>query len=177
MPVVSVHRYATAALLTNGAQYIDGNFTITSAPATKPVIALTQSLYSEAGRYLLFKYSGTFSGSLDDLSIDDTALSYSSYSAPLVHNTDKKEVYLTLVSRPTNGTQYVDGNLTINAGATFVMSDTLCKTAGTYILFDVTGTITGLSNLTVDPPVGRALDPAVSPNPFIDVKQIKVTLV
>lgn len=177
MPIVSVHRYATAALNTNGTQYVNGNLTIESAPAVKPTIQLTQALYSEAGRYLLIKYSGTFTGSLDDLAIDDTGLSYSSYSAPLVHDTAKKEIYLTLVSRPTNGTQYVNGNLVINAGATLVMSDSLCKTAGTYILFEVAGTINGLSNLTVDPPVGRALDPAVSPNPFIDGTQIKVTLV
>lgn len=180
MPVISVHRYVTTVVgpSMDGAQFIDGDLTIESSPATKPVIKLTQELYAATGSYVLFEYGGTVVGSLSDLTIDDSALALSSF-ASLTNDTTNKQIILALQSKATNGTQYIDGDLTIAGATTLVMSKALCKTAGTYVLFDVTGTITAgsLANLTVTVPQGRALDPAVSPNPFIDGTQIKITLV
>lgn len=180
MPVISVHRYGAAAAgpSFDGAQFIDGDLTIESSPATKPVVKLPQSLYSVTQSYVLFEYSGTFTGALSDLTVDTSDLVLSG-DYTLTHDTVKKQIVVNLKSRATNGTQYIDGNLNIAGSTTFVMPKSLFKTPGTYVLFDVTGSIIAgsLANLSVSLPSGMSLDPAQSPNPYIDGTQIKVTLI
>lgn len=180
MPVISVHRYGAAAAgpSFDGAQFIDGDLVIESSPATKPVVKLTQPLYVVTQNYVLFQYSGNFSGSLSDLTVDDSALPLSQVTE-VTHNTSKKQIVVRLQSRSTNGTQYIDGDLNIAGSTTFVMPKALFKTPGTYVLFDVTGSIISgsLANLSLTLPSGLSLDPAQSPNPYIDGKQIKVTLI
>lgn len=180
MPVISVHRYGAAAAgpSFDGAQFIDGDLVISSAPATKPVVKLTQAVYPVTQSYVLFQYTGNFNGSLSDLTVDDSELALSQV-AEVTHDTVKKQIIVRLQSRATNGTQYIDGDLNIAGSTTFVMPKSLFKTPGTYVLFDVTGSIIAgsLANLTVSPPSGLSLDPAQSPNPFIDGNQIKVTLI
>lgn len=179
MPVISVHRYGAAAAgpSFDGAQFIDGDLTIQSSPATKPVAKLTQAVYPVTQSYVLFQYSGTFTGSVADLTVDDSELVLSQV-AEVTHNATKKQVIVRLESRPDNGTQYIDGDLNIAGPTTVVMPKTLFATAGTYVLFDVTGTIVSgsLVNLSVAVPAGLSLDPTQSPNPYIDGKQIKVKL-
>lgn len=180
MPVVSVHRYgaAGAAISLNGTQFIDGDLTIESAPATKPVVKLAQAIYATPQSYVLFQYGGMFSGSLSDLLVDVSALTLSD-AYTLSHNIAKKQIIVDLWSKATNGTQFVDGDLTIAGPTTLVMSKAIFRGANTYTPFDVTGTITAgsLANLTVVPPSGLTIDPAQSPNPYIDGKQIKVKLI
>lgn len=180
MPANKVHRYSTAAAVApslDGAQFVDGDLVIESAPAVKPVFKLTHALYPTTAQYVLFKYGGSVVGSLSDLTVDDSDLALSQVNS-VVNDTVNKQVVLTLQSRSTNGTQYVDGDLNVTAPVPVVLSKTLVKTAGTYVLFDVGGTISGgtLANLQVQIPTGRALDPAQSPNPYIDGNQIKIKL-
>lgn len=180
MPVISVHRYGAAAAgpSFDGAQFIDGDLVIESAPATKPVVKLTQTIYAVTQSYVLFQYGGSFIGSLSDLTVDDSALILSEVTE-VTHDTINKQIIARLQSRVTNGTQYIDGDLHIAGATTFVMPKSLFKTPGTYVLFDVSGSIVAgsLANLTVASPSGLSLDPAQSPNPFIHGNQIKVTLI
>lgn len=181
MPVITVHRYSTGVVAPSmsGTQFIDGDLTIESSPATKPVIKLARALYNSIQSYVLFKYTGSVIGSLSDITIDDSDLTQAAAGAsPLSNDTAKKQVILTLISSPTNGTQYIDGDLVISGTTAIKLDKNLYKTAGTYVLFDVGGTITGsVSNIQIEAPAGRAVDPALSPNPYIDGNQIKVKLI
>lgn len=183
MPVITVHRYARGGLLPSmdGAQFVDTDFVISPSPVVKPVFVLSQAVYPATGDYVLVQYSGIFSGSLADLEVDTSDLDLSG-DYTLSHNAVAKQVIVSLKSRSTNGTQYVDTDLDITGTHTFVMLKALAKTPGDYVLFDVAGTITpgSLANLVVVPPPGRTISGAVSPNPFIEAggsgQQIKVTL-
>ena len=48
-----------------------------------------------------------------------------------------------------NSTQYVDGDLTFSGPTTIYLDATLYATPGTYVLFEVTGAVSGLANVTI----------------------------
>ena len=186
MPLVSVQRYApqTSAVSTDGTQYIDGG-TLTFAGST--TITLSRSVYATAGNYVLFDYSaGTFSG--NQATLDTNVIPYLTFdpvdgitgfsplggTAVLEDDVANERIIVKLVSNPTNGCQYVDGNLTIDPTLTIYLNPTLYATPGTYILFQATTITPGSeNNISI---VGR---PVVSGPTIVSVVggfQIQVTL-
>lgn len=188
MPLIFVQRYVVEeALLEGGTQFVDGTLRFTG-PTT---IYLSNSVFSETGRYVLFEYT-TFDytgyaseqAALDALvtvNADDLTLSeLPALSVDVANN----RIILSLKSKTSNGTQFVDGDLAIADGSSLYLSASLYATAGTYVLFDVTGTITAtlsggspnyLTGLNVYAlKSGRSV---VGNRAFKDNNQIKVTLV
>jgi len=130
----------------DGAQYVDGALSFTGATT----IVLDSSVYPVVGNFVLFDY-GSFAGGQAELNarvtVDASGLPLEDFVS-LEDQPSQSRVVLELGSKPTNGKQFVDGNLEF-AGATTVYLDAdLYATPGTYELFEVTGTITGLGNLT-----------------------------
>lgn len=130
----------------DGAQYVDGALSFTGATT----IVLDSSVYPVGGNFVLFDY-GSFAGGQAELNarvtVDASGLPLADFVS-LEDQPSQSRVVLELRSKPTNGKQFVDGNLEF-AGATTVYLDAdLYATPGTYELFEVTGTITGLGNLT-----------------------------
>lgn len=179
MPLVYVQRYAPpTTYLAGGTQYVEGALSF-AVPTT---IYLSNAVFGSTGDYVLFDYSSagaSFPGGQAELdanvTIDTNDLLLSSLSA-LTNDTVAKQIILTLVSRPTNGCQFVDGVLDISNPIDVYLSSTLYATAGTYTLFDWSGggSFTGsASNITIYPPGG--LNVAVTP--YVDGNTIKFTLV
>jgi len=187
MPIVSSHRTgASSKYLTGGTQYINDQLVL--PPSGSTTFYLSPTIFTRPGSYVLFDYLGSanptpISGSLSSISIDltgfNTALFSGTYSITDV--TGEKKVILTLFTNANAGTQYVNGELTINSSVTLYLSSTLYNTAGTYILFDWSGggSFTGsVSNLFIVPPPGRAVDTGVSSNGCaISGSTITVTLI
>ena len=130
-----------------GTQYVDGALDFTGATT----IVLDPGVYATGGDYVLFDY-GSFPDGQTDLdtfvTIDDSALPL----AELVNLQDKpgqKHVLLKLRSKPTNGKQFVDGDLTFSGPTTIYLDASLYATTGTYELFEVTGTVSGLEHVTI----------------------------
>lgn len=186
MPLINSFRFAAPAgsvLLSGGTQYVEGALAFAGATT----IVLADAVYPATGNYVLFDYSaGSFPGGQAALNsnvapyVDASNLTLSSVdtvtggTAVVEDDTVNKQVILKLISKPTNGTQYVEGNLTILPTLTIVLSSTLYATAGTYVLFEVTGTIAAgsESNINLSLPAGRS----VVSGPTIVGNQIKVTL-
>ena len=173
MPLLYVNtRRKTTTILEGGTQYVAGTLSFGSGTT----IYLADEVFGATGQYVLFDYSsGSFPGGQAELdanvTVNTDALVLS--SAPvLIDDTANKRILLDLNSRPTNGKQYVEGDLTISGSTTMILSATLYATAGTYELFEVTGTITGVGNLSVLSAAGLSAG-----TPFIDGNKIKVTLV
>jgi hypothetical protein len=78
---------------------------------------------------------------------------------------------ITNVSNPTNGKQFFESNLTFEGAHEVVLSSELFANVGTYELFEVTGTITGLNLVTCTSEAGFTCSA-----PFIDGNIVKVTL-
>lgn len=178
MPLVYVQRYQKPqALIEGGTQYIEGALSFGAGT----VIYLSEAVFSQTGNYVLFDYSaGSFPGGQSQLnsnvSVDASALILSGVAAPsgfnvLEDDTINKRIILKLQSNPTNGKQFVEGNLDFAGSTTMILSDTMYKTAGTYELFEVTGTISNLSNLSVVSAAGFSAG-----TPFLVGNIIKVTL-
>lgn len=179
MPLVYVQRYQKpVALIEGGTQYVEGALSFGAGT----VIYLSESVFSETGNYILFDYSsGSFPGGQSQLntnvSVDASDLILSSVAAAsgisvLEDDTINKRIILKLVSNPTNGKQFVEGNLDFAGSTTMILSEAMYKTAGTYELFEVTGTISNLSNLSVVSAAGFTAG-----TPFLVGNIIKVTLV
>lgn len=179
MPLIYVQRYEkAAAFVEGGTQYVEGALSFGAGT----VIYLSESVFSETGNYILFDYSaGSFAGGQSQLNsnvtVDASALILSGVTSPgsgiavLEDDTLNKRIILKLISKPTNGKQFVEGNLNFAGSTTMILSEALYKTQGTYELFEVTGTISNLSNLTVLSAAGWTAG-----SPFIDGNIIKVTL-
>lgn len=144
MPLQYVQRYYIPQMFkVGGTQYVDGALTF-SGPTT---IVLSNSVFTETGDYILFDYSaGSFPGGQAELDanvtpyIDDSALGLSGFGS-LTDDTTNKRVVLSLQSNPTNGKQFVEGDLTINDGASWFLSSSLFLTPGTYQLAEFTGSL------------------------------------
>lgn len=162
MPLIYVQRYvvAQAAFEEGGTQYVDGVLTFGN-PTT---IILSNAVFGQTGDYVLFDYSdGSFPGGQTELNnnvtINDDDLALSQFFS-LTDDTANSRIILSLRSNPTNGCQYVDGVLTISNPITVVLNAALYKTAGTYTLFDWSGTgsfVGSATNITLIPPAGRSV--------------------
>ena len=175
MPLQYISRYfIPETIKEGGTQYIDNGGVLKFDGAT--TIYLSNSVFPETGQYILFDYSaGSFPGGAADLAnvtvnVDDLE---QSGAAVLTDEPANGRVLLSLLSRPTNGKQFVEGDLDFAGSTTMFLNDVLYATAGTYELFEVTGTISNLSNLTCLP-LKSGLSVVVPP--FIDGNIIKVTL-
>lgn len=172
MPVISVHRWASAgsSYLSGGTQYIENVLTLPTSPDTT-TIYLSNDVFTEPGDYVLFDYSESTAptpvvGNLSQVIIDVSELMLSD-NYLLTDNTGEKKIILTLYGKADNGTQYINGTLNISAPMTINLSPSLFRTSGTYTLFDWSGggSFTGsITNITIIPPSGRSVDTGVSPN-------------
>lgn len=180
MPLIYVQRYEKPiALLEGGTQYVEGALSF----AAGTTIYLSEAVFSQTGNYILFDYSdGSFPGGQSQLNtnvtVDASDLILSGVASPgsginvLEDDTLNSRIILKLVSNPTNGKQFVEGNLNFAGSTTMILSETMYKTQGTYELFEVTGTISNLSNLSVVSAAGFTAG-----TPFLVGNIIKVTLV
>lgn len=179
MPLIYVQRYEKPqVLLEGGTQYVEGQLSF----AAGTTIYLSEAVFSATGNYVLFDYSsGSFPGGQSELNsnvtVDASDLILSGVAAPsgisvLENDTLNSRIILKLVSNPTNGKQFVEGNLDFAGSTTMILSEAMYKTAGTYELFEVTGTISNLSNLSVVSAAGFTAG-----TPFLVGNIIKVTLV
>ena len=155
MPLQYISRYVVAETIKEGGtQYLDGAALTFGGSTT---IYLSNDVFPETGDYILFDYSaGSFNfgayangqamlDALVSVNVDDLE---TSGAAVLTDEPAASRVKLTLLSRPTNGKQFVEGDLDFAGATTMFLTDVLYATAGTYELFEVTGTISNLSNLT-----------------------------
>jgi hypothetical protein len=152
-----------------GAQYVDGTLAFTGATT----VYLDPSVYAVGGDYVLFQY-GSFPGGHTDLdlylTVDDSALPLC-FVEVVQNKPHKSHIIARLKSNPTNGKQFVDGDLTFSGATTLYLDASLYATDGTYELFQVTGTVTGLANLTCVSELGLSVGA-----PFLDGNLVKVTL-
>lgn len=164
MPIVSVHKnevsYSTA-----GAQYILDEVHFPTAPDVATVY-LSRNIYSP-GRFVLFDYSESSSltpvNNFSQLAVDISDLpSVSSYS--LSNDTFNKCIVVSLVGSLDNGTQYVEGTLTISNPISIHLSSTLYVGPGTYTLFTYGTFVGSVTNITIYPPPGLYVDTSISPN-------------
>jgi len=173
MPLIYVNtRRRVTVINEGGTQYVDGVLSF----AGGTTIYLAEAVFSATGQYVLFDYSnGSFPGGQAQLdanvtvNTDDLILS----GAPVLTDDPANErILLDLGSRPTNGKQFVEGDLTIAGSTTMILGATMYATAGTYELFEVTGAITGVNNLTCVSAAGLSAG-----TPFVAGNLVKVTLV
>lgn len=152
-----------------GTQYVDGALAFTGATT----IVFDPSVYDAPGNYVLFKY-GTFAGGQAELdaevTVDDSGLPLL-YVEQIKNRTSKTHIDAKLRPRPTNGKQFVDGNLTFSGSTTIYLDETLYSAAQTFELFEVSGTVTGLANVTCISAGGLTCGA-----PFLDGSIVKVTL-
>lgn len=164
-------------------QYVDGTLTF----AGETTVVLDPGLFVTGGDYAIFSY-GSFPGGQAEI---DAELLIDARQLPLAYvdgvedRPGDKLIVLKLRSgaagqlwpsdpTPTTlevGKQFVDGNLNF-AGATVISLDAdLYATAGTYEVFEVTGTVTGLANVTCVSAAGLTCGA-----PYLDGNIVKVTL-
>jgi hypothetical protein len=152
-----------------GTQYVDGVLAFTGATT----IVLDPSIYTRGGDYVLFQY-GSFPGNQGALNthvtIDDSQLPLCELTQ-LQNKHNQHHVILKLRSKPTNGKQFVDGDLTFSGATTLYLDPELYATPGTYELFEVGGTVTGLANVTCISEAGLFCGA-----PFLDGNLVQVTL-
>jgi hypothetical protein len=163
-----------------GTQFVEGVLTF----GTGTQIFLYDSVFSTTGEYVLFDYTlGSFPGGQAQLnnnvtvSAVDLKLSYLNPSGGLAVLEDQpgqKRIILKLLSKTDNGKQWVNGNLVFSGATQMILINKLFATPGTYELFEATGTVTGIANLSVSHEYG-----ALTGVPFLDPsnnKIVKITL-
>jgi hypothetical protein len=185
-PVATANAGSWSWLLTgdsyDGTQYVDGALAI-EGPTT---IVLDPGIYPVGGNYVLFQY-GSFPtpAQLSNLIIDATQLPLC-FVEVVQDKPHKSHVVMRLKSgapgvvyptqpTPTTltiGKQFVDGALAFNGPTTLYLDGELYATDGTYQLFEATGGVTGVANLTVVSEAGLFCGA-----PFLDGNIVKVTLV
>lgn len=169
MSIIRNHKVNEATvpqyIKSGGTQYITGELVFPASPGTATVI-LSASIYG-TGIYCLFDYSASESATpvqnLSQMVVDISNLDFAgSYS--ITDDADLKKVLITINSKYDNGTQYVDGVLTIGGPITITLSGITHGTAGTYTLFSYNSLVGSISDITIVPPSGRYIDSRVSPN-------------
>jgi len=144
-----------------GTQYVEGALNF-SGPTD---IELYGAVFDRAGDYVIFDYSdGSFADGQADLDAHVTVINVdlppavelpaSSGITVLENQSLRQRVILHLASSPTNGKQWVEGDLDFDGPVTAVLAEEVYVTRGTYELFQVSGTVTGLANLTCVSPRG-----------------------
>lgn len=176
MPVIKVvnsNYFNTNLYKSGGTQYIENTITFPTAPDTA-TIYLSEDIFYETGDYVLFDYSESSAGTpvlgdVAQVNFDTSDLTLSDF-AYLTDKPAEKKVILTVRGKADGGTQYITGVLNISAPMTINLGPILFNAPGTYILFDwtesveVTPFVGSITNITVVPPAGRAVDTSVSPN-------------
>lgn len=164
MPIASVHRVQPDYNYA-GAQYIVNELVFPASPGTATVY-LGSSVYS-TGTYVLFDYTQSTSATpvtnFAQLQVDITDLLLAS-AATLYNDTANKVITVTLTANTDNGTQYVDGTLTISSPMTIYLDADLYGSAGTYTLFSYGSFVGSITNITIVPPPSRVIDTSVSAN-------------
>lgn len=163
-----------------GTQFVEGALSFGAGTQ----IYLYESVFSLSGDYVLFDYSlGSFPGGQTELNNNVTViaadlllsrLNPAGGIAVLEDQPAQKRIILKLLSKPDNGKQWVEGDLVISGPTQLYLSNRLFTTAGTYELFEVTGTVSGIANLSVVHEYG-----SLTGTPFLDPsnnKIVKVTL-
>jgi hypothetical protein len=168
-------------ILNTGTQYVEGDLSFD--PGFQ--IFLYDSVFSQTGDYVLFDYSlGSFSGGQSELdnNVSVTAVDLKlSYLNPLggvavlENQPEHNRVVVKLLSKPENGKQWVEGDLNFAGPTTIYLDQHLFTTPGTYELFEVTGNIYNVENLTAIHDGGFLIGtPFVDP---LDDKKVKINLV
>ena len=168
-------------ILNTGTQYVEGELSFDAGFQ----IFLYDTVFSQTGDYVLFDYSaGSFPGGQAQINNNvsvtavDLKLSYLNPLGGITVLEDQPEhnrIIVKLLSKPNNGKQWVDGDLNFDGPTTLYLDQHLFTTPGTYELFEVTGVINGVENLTVIHDGGFLIgDPFVDP---LDDKKVKITLV
>lgn len=175
MPLVYVQRWVapSAAFKEGGTQYLVDGAELSFDPGS--TIVLSEGVFGETGDYVLFDYSdGAFPvpAELSNVTVDTSGLILSG-NYTLTDDTANSRIILSLKSRPDNGTQYVTGDLDITAPMIVILNASLFATAGTYVLFEVTGTITPGSAANINCISLKGLSAGT---PVVVGNQIKVTL-
>jgi hypothetical protein len=156
-----------------GTQYIENTITFPTSPDTA-TIYLSNDIYYVTGEYVLFDYTESSAGTpvlgnIAQVNFDTSDLILSDY-AYLTDKPAEKKIILTVRGKADNGTQYITGVLDITAPITISLGNTLFNSPGTYTLFDWTESVEptpfvgSITNITVVPPPGRAIDTLVSSN-------------
>jgi hypothetical protein len=162
-------------------QYVDASLALPSAGADVTV-NLGPLVFFEPGPYVLFDYSQStavtpFTGDSSKLALDGSDL-VSASSPSLVHSVSERKIYVGLLGVASNGTQFVDGTLTIGGSTTIYLAAELYRAPGTYTLFSYTTLVGSITNLIIVPSAGRSIDTSVSANGCAAVgSTITVTLV
>lgn len=169
----------TKGVISRGTQFVEG--VLAFGAGTQ--IHLYESVFTTTGQYVLFDYSlGSFPGGQSQLNSNVTVVSSdlilsdlpaSSGIAVLEDQPDLKRIILKLKSKPANGKQWINGNLAFAGATEMVLGNLLHATTGAYDLFEVTGTVTGLENLTVTHEQGLVGTPFLDPT---NNKIVKITL-
>jgi hypothetical protein len=165
MPVVSVQRVPPAPVAPSdaGQQFVDGLLTLPTLPATTTVY-LDGDVYFYPGEYVLFSY-GSLSGDVGAITLDITGLTSGfTDSAYLVHQPTQSRILVVVTGATTNGTQYVEGTLTIGGPTQIVLDADLYGGPGVYTLFSFGSLVGSVSDLVIVPPAGRFPDASISPN-------------
>lgn len=179
MPISTVHKAKPYLdYIYEGTQFID-NEVIFPVMGTATV-DLPAELYG-TGTYVLFDYSTSTATNpvqnLHNLALDLSYL-YLADNYSIDNNPAQKVVLATLYGKPTNGTQYVKGTLTINGPFEIYLSTDMFAAPGTFILFTYGSFVGSTSYITVYPPPGREVDTTISPNGVLDTgTSITVTLI
>ena len=170
-----------------GTQYIENTITFPTFPDTATIV-LSNDIFYITGEYVLFDYSESsaptpVSGSVGQVIFDTSNLSLSDY-AYLTDKPSEKKIILTVRGKADNGTQYITGVLDISNPILINLGNILFNAPGTYTLFDWTESVEptpfvgSITNITVVPPPGRAIDTFVSSNGCaISGSTITVTLI
>lgn len=175
MALVYVQRYRKPSdiIVGYGTQYVDGQLTFSG----NTQLILDAAIFAQTGTYVLFDYTnGSFPGGQAAL---DSYLAAEMSNGPanlsgvqeFVNEPANSRILVVLGSNPTNGKQFVEGDLTFTGATQLVLDASLYKTAGTYELFEVTGTVTGLGFVSCVSTQGLACGA-----PFQVGNLVKVTL-
>lgn len=162
--------------MTLGTVYVEGLLTFNASTS----INLYNTVFYYPGTYVLFDYSApgaSFPGGQSQLDsnvivtcvdLPSTILT----SPTLTNDSVNKKILLTLSSNPTNGKVFVEGNLTFTGATNMILSKKLYATAGTYELFEFSGTYSGVTEyLTCVSLAGFTCG-----TPYVEGNLVKVTL-
>jgi hypothetical protein len=168
MPLISNHRVGPDSqyIRSGGTQYITGELVFPAAPGSATIM-LNAEFY-QTGTYVLFDYSASVSANpvqnLSRLYVEVSGLPNFSGSVVVTNNTITKQILVTIYGNSNNGTQYVDGTLTISGPITITLSAFTHGAPGTYTLFSYGSLVGSITDITIVPPTGRSVDTTVSPN-------------
>jgi hypothetical protein len=172
---------ANRAIQNAATQWIDGVLTLPTSPNTA-TIEMGPYAFPDAGTYVLFDYSKSASvtpliGDPLQLIADGTALV--ACSNPVIFPSySERKIYVQTSPGTSNGTQYIDGTLTISGPTTIFLSPELYGAPGTYVLFSYASLVGSITDLVISPTAGRRVDTSIAPNGCAVVgSTITVTLI